>query len=439
VNGPTPPYSQQSSSWSPNGEQTQQWLRAWAPDLAGGLLVLFVGYLEAVFAGWFSLGAPRVAITLGMAVAVTCTRHRPAVALGLVWLIGLLQYSGGADIMLIQLSIVYVAFGTARWGSTATLWTSILSVPAAVIGGLAFTIEGGSHFLYQLPGGTSATVAAEATGLPWQLISAGFVLGLLLVPWLLGLAVRLGVRASASQASLEVAEAGAARAQRETEQAREIAALREEQARLAPDVHDGVGHSLAVILAQAESAQYLDDDPVVLKQTMVTIATSARSSLQDIRQVLAGARQTGAAPPPGSFEELIEGVRAGGHQVMTNEIGQSRPLPPELEVVAHRVLQEMLTNAIKHGRRDRPVSVERHWPEGPWAQDLRIEVRNIAGSLTADTKPIGLDTGEDAGGQGLAGMRRRLEAVGGKLDVRQRDEPEGPIFTVTAWVPVSGR
>ena len=280
------------------------------------------------------------------------------------------------------------------------------------------------------------TRAARALGLSWPVMSAAFIITLLLVPWLIGLAVRLGVRANVSEASLEVAEADTARAQRETEQAREIAALREEQARLASDVHDVVGHSLAVILAQAESAQFLGDDPVALKRTMVTIATSARSSLQDIRQVLAGAKQAGAAASAGSFEELVQGVRSGGHEVLTVDLGQARPLPPDLEVVAHRVVQEMLTNAIKHGRRGHPVRVERHWPEGAWAADLRIEVRNVVGQVE-ETKPI--EVGTHLGGQGLEGMRRRLEAVGGKLDVRQRAEPEGPTFTVTAWVPVSGR
>jgi signal transduction histidine kinase len=83
------------------------------------------------------------------------------------------------------------------------------------------------------------------------------------------------------------------------------------------------------------------------------------------------------------------------------------------------VLQEMLTNAIKHGRRDSPVIVERHW-DG----ELRIEVRNVIGT----TQP--------GAGQGVEGMRRRLEAVGGRLDVRRRDEAHGPTFTATAWVPV---
>ncbi len=97
----------------------------------------------------------------------------------------------------------------------------------------------------------------------------------------------------------------------------------------------------------------------------------------------------------------------------------------------------MLTNAIKHGRRDRPVAVERHWPEGSWDRDLRIEVRNVAEYADGETQPLQAATVPP--GQGLDGMRRRLEAVGGRLDVRRRDEDGEPTFTATAWVPVSGR
>jgi signal transduction histidine kinase len=90
------------------------------------------------------------------------------------------------------------------------------------------------------------------------------------------------------------------------------------------------------------------------------------------------------------------------------------------------VLQEMLTNAIRHGRRDRPVVVERHW-QG----ELRIEVRNVV----AEPEPRTAGR-PDEPGQGLEGMRRRLDAAGGRLDVRRRDEAAGPTFTATAWVPV---
>ena len=116
--------------------------------------------------------------------------------------------------------------------------------------------------------------------------------------------------------------------------------------------------------------------------------------------------------------------------MVATEVGTPQPLPPELEVVAYRVLQEMLTNAIKHGRRDQPVHVERHWPEGSWDRDLRIEVRNVEDrpdDLGRPTRPEPVDAvpADHRRGQGLEGMRRRLDSVGGRLDVRRRDEPDG--------------
>ncbi|GAB6900076.1 sensor histidine kinase [Kineosporia succinea] len=447
ASSPSSSPSQSSSSSSPEIEQLRRWLEVWWPDLLAGLLVLFAAFVEwnSVY-GYYLPPSVLAAPALAMALAVVLTRQRPAWALGVLWALGLFQFTYGNQIMLVQLSIMYVAFGVARWGRPVTVWLSLISVPLAALGGLAYIEVFGDGVVFQLGGRFPGFVGTWAGQFGYRLMAMLVIAVILLLPWLIGLAVRLGVRASASDArasasdaSREMAEADAARAQLESEQAREIAALREEQARLAADVHDVVGHSLAVILAQAESAQFLDDDPVVLKQTMTTIAASARTSLQDIRQVLAGAQQASAMATAGSFRELVDGVRASGHQVMVTEVGQPRPMPPELEVVAHRVVQEMLTNAIKHGRREQPLSVERHWPEGPYAHDLRIEVRNVAATRLADTQPLDLVSPRDTGGQGLGGMRRRLEAVGGKLDVRTRDEPEGPTFTVTAWLPVSGR
>ena len=131
-----------------------------------------------------------------------------------------------------------------------------------------------------------------------------------------------------------------------------------------------------------------------------------------------------ATAQPGSLDALINGVRESGHEVASSEVGTPQPMPPELDVVAYRVLQEMLTNAIKHGRRDDPVFVERHW-EG----ELRIEVRNVV-------EPGGEVTGPR---HGLDGMRRRLESVGGRLDVRRREEEGRATFTATAWIPVRAR
>ncbi|RYB94389.1 hypothetical protein EUA93_08550 [Nocardioides oleivorans] len=433
----------------PAGDHPQlEQLRGWGPELALGSVVLVLGFLEAVSTVQvYGSRFPLVLLVLATAVAVGLSRRMPGIALGLVWVICFLQLWTGTPVLLTQLSIAAVAFGAARWGSTVVVLLSGLSIPL----GAAVVVLLAASQVYDVLAGfidyNSIINGAYRFGATWQ-IGAAF-LGMLVLgsPWLLGLALRFGSRAEQSRVSQVAAEDHAARAVQESEQAREIARLREEQTRMARDVHDVVGHSLAVILAQAESAQYLKDADAgalndKLKDTLATIATSARTSLQDVRQVLTTTKDQTASGRSGSLDSLIEGVRSSGHEVVSTVVGQPQPLPPELETVAYRVLQEMLTNAIKHGRRDAPVTVERHW-EG----ELRIEVRNVVGGepVPDATQPIRSVSSDPTAavpvptpGQGVDGMRRRLEAVGGKLDVRRREEAGGTTFTSTAWVPVRG-
>lgn len=419
----------------------QAWQR-WLPDAALGLAVLIAGLVEVVSRDYVTTyRSALVLVALVMGVAVGLSRAAPAAALTLVWGLGAVQVVGGIDLMVVEVSIAVVAFGCARWGSTATVWVSALSIPAAAVIAVVYIGGFGLGVLVANTGFETLVRDSYSYGDTWQVAAAIIGMSLLGVPWLAGLALRYVARAQTSRASQEVAEDEAARAVHDREQAQEILRLREEQTRLARDVHDVVGHSLAVILAQAESAQYLKDaDTQALKRTMETIATSARTSLQDVRAVLSQTQQPAAGVRPGGLDELVAGVRAAGHEVVSSEVGAPHPLPPELETVAYRVLQEMLTNAIKHGRRESPVLVERHWPDGAWQDELRIEVRNVV-PPTAETQPIGAVDADAPvpGGQGLDGMRRRLDSVGGRLDVRRREEPSGPTFTVTAWIPVRPR
>ncbi|MBZ5740402.1 sensor histidine kinase [Nocardioides mangrovi] len=400
--------------------------RTWAPDLAVGLVVLALGVLEILNIDTFYYETnPRpglILVVLGVAAAAGLARRMPAIALALVWVVGTLQVIGGVQLLMVELAIGIVAFGAARWGSVPTVVASVLSIPVAAA--IAVLWIDPSVFYAALDTAGFRAIADRTSRLDdrWQVSAAIAGMAVLGVPWLAGLALRFSARANQSRAGQEAAEA-------ERDQAEEIARLQEQQAQLARDVHDVVGHSLAVILAQAEAAQFLpDDDTAALRRTMDNIATSARSSLEDVRQVLAStAGGTTTQARRADLDSLVEGVRASGHRVDSTEVGTPQPLPPELEVVAFRVLQEMLTNAIKHGPRDQPIAVERHW-EG----DLRIEVRNaVAPAAPAAEVPGG------EGGQGVDGMRRRLEAVGGRLDVRRREDP--PTFTATAWVPVRAR
>jgi signal transduction histidine kinase len=417
--------------------------RPWLPEAIAALMVLAIGLTEAVltwavtgggtegFAHALAMAFAVGAQALAIAFAVGMCRRAPGAALGLVWGLGLFHVLFGAPIMLIEFALTAVFFGGARWGRPPTVVISALSVPLAVV--VAFVLQGGRVVsLHLLLGGSRLgdLIRQEPTVL-LTLSLIGFLV--VAAPWPAGLVMRYLDRASTSRAAMLAAEEAAAGAWRETEHAREIAHLRDQQTRLARDVHDVVGHSLAVILAQAESGQYLDDT-VKLKKTLQTIATSARSSLQDVRQVLSSTQDTtmvdGDADP---FDSLIAGVRGSGHEIVATELGTPRQLPREAAAVAYRVFQEMLTNAIKHGRRDQPIVAERHWPAaqpaGGVADTLRIEVTNM-------TEASG-HQGADAG-RGLDGMRHRLEAIGGHLDVRRREQPAGITFTVTAYVPVRG-
>ncbi|WP_133379088.1 sensor histidine kinase [Klenkia marina] len=383
--------------------------RGWVGDVVPALAVAGAGLVDAVRTSQLTFGYGYGSglgwVVLATAVTVGTWRRLPSLGVGLAWLTCALQVVLYLPPMATQASLALVAFGAARWGRTATVVVSGLSLPAGVLTALLLFRDGwtpasGGSFREVL-----APVTTQSTTIQLGVVGLGAVA--LAAPWLAGVAVRFAVRARDSQVRQRAAEV------REQESA-EVARLRSDQARLAADVHDVVGHSLAVILAQAESGQYLpDDDPARLKRTLAVIATSARTSLQDVRTVLAATREDSA---PTDLDDLVDGVRRSGREVVDTQSGRPQPLPPDLAPVAYRVLQEMVTNALRHGRRDAPVLVDRTWDD-----DLRIRVENEVG-----------DGGRTPGGRGLVGMRERLDAVGGRLDV-----DGGPDrFVVTARVPV---
>ena len=386
--------------------------RGWLVDALPALVVAGVGLVDVVRLLPFlpGQGAQLAAVVLGTVAAVLTWRRLPSLGIGLAWLTCALQVVTYVPPLVTQVALALVAFGAARWGRPATVAVAGISLPLGVLIGLLLFRDGwfpgsGGSFREAL-----APLISSSTTLQVGVVGLG--LGTLALPWLAGLAVRFLVRARTSQQQQLAAEA------REQESA-EVARLRSDQARLAADVHDVVGHSLAVILAQAESGQYLpDDDPARLKQTLAVIATSARSSLQDVRTVLQATRSDGGTPDVvlADLDDLVEGVRRSGREVVDAQTGRPQPLPPELAQVAYRVLQEMVTNALRHGRRDTPVQVDRIWDDG-----LCLRVAN------------GTDGGTPSpGGRGLAGMRDRLASVGGRLDV----EPGPDRFAVTARLPV---
>ena len=382
-------------------------------DIALGLAFLVFGVAETLrdVTPEPATTVPRLLVAAGMGAAVASHRREAGLSLGLAWFACGIQVVWGFDIMLVEFGVVVVGYGAARYGSTATVWASAMSIPAAY--GIAATsvLHRGTE-MAALLGITELTV--RDVGPAIILATSGAVP--LVVPWLIGMVLRLRDWIRVVREERLLAENNRSLAEKGRAQAEEIARAREEQARLARDVHDVVGHSLAVILAQAESATFVSDaDPERLRATMATIAGAARSSLGDVRRVLAATPGSAPLPPPGDADSLINGVRASGIQVDSRVTGTPRQLPAGHGAIAYRVLQEMLTNALKHGRQGEPVIVERRWNG-----HLEIEVRNLT------------DRHAGQGGRGVEGMRRRLASLGGILTI----ETVGDTFVAKACLPL---
>ncbi|MFF6777168.1 sensor histidine kinase [Streptomyces sp. NPDC012637] len=199
----------------------------------------------------------------------------------------------------------------------------------------------------------------------------------------------------------------------------------EERLRIARELHDVLAHSLSVINVQAGvGLALLDSDPGQARTALTTIKAASKEALGEVRQVLDTLRAPGdapRAPAPGldRLPELVEQAAAAGLTVRTETRGRARRLPPGTELAAFRIVQEALTNVVRHsGSRTATVVLD----HGSDALDLRID----------DEGPA---TGGDAGGSGngLAGMRERAAALGGTIEAGTR--PDGG-FRVHARLPV---
>jgi signal transduction histidine kinase len=242
------------------------------------------------------------------------------------------------------------------------------------------------------------------------------------------------------------------------EQARRAAS--EERLRMAQELHDTVGHGLAVIAMQAGVALHvLDRDPARARESMEAVRATSRESLDSLRaelDALRGNESVGARrPAPGleDVERLAERVRAGGVAVRVEIDPDLPPLPPAVDAAAYRILQESMTNVLRHA--GAPTAHIRVRGEGG---SLRLEVTDSGRSATVDgTRPgraAGAGTAQgarsgtvdgagtasgsvttDNSGTGIRGMRAQAEALGGTLDA-------GPCatggFAVTAWLPLPG-
>ncbi|WP_176491559.1 sensor histidine kinase [Curtobacterium sp. 'Ferrero'] len=375
--------------------------------------VVWAVVAAAAFLAPVDLGLEHASIlaVVAAAGAIAVRRVSPSGAMLLVVVLGFVQVAGGERPSLVDLAI-FVVIGT----------TAILGTRAEVVlSGLLAFVTGVGATLYLTVTGFRFAVLVNGPRDQAFLAMVAPVAALLAV-WAGGLAVRAfrsrdreSERRAHAEEARSRAEAVATEAEATATRAIDVAEAERIRAAIARDVHDVVGHSLAVIIAQADSVPFLADEARV-REVSATIASTARSSLMEVRQVLGQIDGTADAGPA-TLDEIVQGIRDAGIQVDHTVRGVPRTLGPDSGTAARRVLQEMLTNALRHGAPGMPVTVHETWRSG----DLVLEVENRVGS------------GSTGGsGRGVDGMRSRLAALDGSFDAAVLDDA----FVARARIPI---
>ena len=338
----------------------------------------------------------NVLATSTIAVAVLVRRRRP--------LLGLSIWMGVALVMAAFLS---------QPSEMSSLFLGLMIFPWAVG---AHSEGRRSYFGLALAVVTIIVVALDSDEFIWGDIFFPAVFGTML--WLAGRAVRSRSRLTAElhEATVRLHE------QREAEA---HAAVAEERRRIAREMHDVVAHSVSTMVIQAGGARrILTRDPARAVEAAALIERTGREALGEMRHLLgvlhAGENLAALTPQPTLLElgALAERSRAAGLPVELHIEGERRELPPGVDLAAYRVIQEALTNSLKHGGGSAMVTVR--YAEA----DLHLAVTD-AGSGSA--------TSVQGSGQGLRGMRERVRVCGGELEAGPR--PSGG-FEVRAHIPL---
>jgi signal transduction histidine kinase len=210
-------------------------------------------------------------------------------------------------------------------------------------------------------------------------------------------------------------------------------ALALERARIASELHDVVTHNVSVMVVQAGAARrVLDSSPSNAREALLAIEDSGRNAMTELRHLLSLLAPEGSAPEadvlrpqPGLdlVPELVGGVGAAGLPVSLSVAGTRRELPAGLDLAAYRVVQEALTNVLKHAPAA-STAVRIAYRD----DDLLIEVTDDGAALTARESG-----GERGSGRGLLGLRERIAIYGGSLDAGPRP---GGGWRVRATIPL---
>jgi signal transduction histidine kinase len=202
--------------------------------------------------------------------------------------------------------------------------------------------------------------------------------------------------------------------------------VEQERNRIARDMHDVVAHSLAVVIAQADGARYARaQDPEAVDAALTTISTTARDALGDVRILLTRLRQDDAAGPQpvlADLDRLVEQMRSTGLDIEWTTTGSPTTLGSGAQLAVFRIVQEALTNALRHGDAGRAVYLTLAWTDGWVAVTIDNAVR---------TDPVFERDGEIGSIGGRFIVAARLPALTTNALVRPNPAiPMGPVVSL---------
>ncbi|MFL6271609.1 MAG: sensor histidine kinase [Actinomycetes bacterium] len=372
-----------------------------------GLALAAAGVSTLMFTDFMNTAQPtppRGMLALGYALALLHTlplaarRRFPGAVLALCVATGLAVATLGVPDLL-GIAILVAVYSVAAYGDR---WVSLAGLAAAELGAAAVQLTQGS-FQWPTPI-TNALVIAAA--------------------WLLGHFV--GVRRAYTARLEQTAELERARA----EQARQ--AVAEERLRLARELHDVVAHSISVIAVQSGvGAHVAKTQPEEAAKALAAIEVTSRAALTELRRLLGVLRQEDEpqgdlAPVPGlaDLDSLLAEVAKAGLAVRLQVEGRPAQLPAGVDLSAYRIVQEALTNVVKHA--------------GPARAQVAIRYRDheVMVEVTDDGRGAAAPTGDGRArvGHGLIGMRERVAVFGGDLQTGPRP---GGGFRVAARLPLA--
>lgn len=355
-----------------------------------------------------------------LSVAMLLRRLSPGVALVVCWFAAISQmYLASLGPTVADFAILAVLYSCAAYGGRIIEWAALISVGVgALLGSVYLAVTNQSYqFGLNFDSSSVSGIAQGALQFAFLFIAMLVLLGM---PWTLGLLVRTNIRARESRAAQMDA-------QREAEAAERDVVIEQERNRIARDMHDVVAHSLAVVIAQSDGARYARaTDPAAVDGALTAISSTAREALSEVRLLLGQLRHnqaSGPQPALADLDRLLDQLRASGLSITHTQTGRPLMLGVGQQLAVFRIVQEALTNVLRHGDISRDVSVRFIWK----IQDLEVTII----SATAASPP----TGELRTGHGIAGMTERAALAGGWL----RAESHGREFVVTASLPSGPR